>query len=197
MPYWIKEPTLECLKSALEKIYFAANLKRTVVNSYPDGKNPVPIGPESTDEDWDKIIADCEHLGLRPSIISLAGVKTIENDVSIPIIDDQLRNAITQVYDDGSQNWDHGDGWPPRFPEIRTAYELVRQLTKYHVNKPKSSSCRHKETTDGKPITRLHGSYKTKICVKCGRVKRFTWLDEPVGRWGYVDPKEYEPREDH
>lgn len=119
---------------------------------------------------------------------------TDQNDIAIPKIDDELRKAITQVYDDGSQNWDHGDGWPPRFPEIHAAYELVRKLTKYHVNesKPdKHKSCRHTETKDGKLLPRVSGSYKTKICVKCGRVKRFTWHDEPVGRWGYVDPKEY------
>lgn len=47
-----------------------------------------------------------------------------------------LRKAITQVYNDGEQNWDRGEGWPPDDPKIKKQYEMVLQLTEYSANSP-------------------------------------------------------------
>jgi hypothetical protein len=47
----------------------------------------------------------------------------------------ELKAAITQVYNDGSQNWDRGAGWPPEDEdgghEIADQYEMVKKFTIY------------------------------------------------------------------
>jgi len=45
----------------------------------------------------------------------------------------ELKAAITQVFNDGQQNWDHGDGIPDEdnHPEIAKQYDLVEALTEY------------------------------------------------------------------
>jgi hypothetical protein len=43
----------------------------------------------------------------------------------------ELRAAITQVFNDGSQNWDRGEGWPPNDPEVKDQYDAVKKLTRY------------------------------------------------------------------
>lgn len=46
----------------------------------------------------------------------------------------ELRAAITQVFNDGQQNWDHGDGVPDEdnHPEIAEQYEMVQKLTTWN-----------------------------------------------------------------
>lgn len=43
----------------------------------------------------------------------------------------ELRKAITQVYDDGQQNWDRSDGLPDDDSEVGKQYKLVRELTEH------------------------------------------------------------------
>lgn len=43
----------------------------------------------------------------------------------------ELQEAITRVFDDGQQNWDRGEGWPPDEQSVVDQYDLVMQLTKY------------------------------------------------------------------
>lgn len=42
-----------------------------------------------------------------------------------------LRDAITQVFNDGQQNWDRGQGWPPEDNAIEEQYRQVKALTNY------------------------------------------------------------------
>jgi hypothetical protein len=52
------------------------------------------------------------------------------------MLDDELRAAITQVFDDGSQNWDHNGGWPPDNDEIKEQYDRVYALTDHAKDDP-------------------------------------------------------------
>lgn len=45
-----------------------------------------------------------------------------------------LRHAITKVFDDGQQNWDRGEGWPPD-AETKVLYDVVKKLTIYDKSK--------------------------------------------------------------
>lgn len=49
--------------------------------------------------------------------------------------------------------------------------------------------CRHTKTRDGPDVPRLYGSYKSRICVKCGRRRLFDWYNVPQGRWHKVEIK--------
>lgn len=48
----------------------------------------------------------------------------------------ELRAAITQVFDDGSQDWDRGEGWPPNDEEVKQQYREVYKLTTYALKSP-------------------------------------------------------------
>jgi hypothetical protein len=73
---WEKEPDIKKLKRAIENCYMMAKRKRTIIHRYYSdeltGKvHSYPIGPKSTDEDWDHIIRFCESTGLKMSILRL------------------------------------------------------------------------------------------------------------------------------
>jgi hypothetical protein len=61
------------MKLALENCYMLARRKRTIVHEYKKDVNgkeiAIPIGPKSTDTDWDNIIRFCEQAGLKQSIV--------------------------------------------------------------------------------------------------------------------------------
>jgi len=50
----------------------------------------------------------------------------------------ELRDALTQLFDDGQQNWDRGCGWPPPDRKDSKAYELLLPLTNYGLTKPEA-----------------------------------------------------------
>ena len=55
--------------------------------------------------------------------------------------------------------------------------------------------CEHTEIKDGPNIPRLYGSWKSKICKKCGAWHRYDWRDNPEGDWANT-PIEDELKED-
>lgn len=46
-------------------------------------------------------------------------------------VEETMRDAVTQVFDDGQMCWDHNDGLPNTESIIGQKYEFVRRLTNY------------------------------------------------------------------
>lgn len=72
MSNWIEQDA-DKMRHELENIYMLARMKRVIVYRYPEGGEPEPIGPKSSDPDWDHIIRFCERAGLRQSICRTQG----------------------------------------------------------------------------------------------------------------------------
>jgi hypothetical protein len=52
------------------------------------------------------------------------------------VLTDELRDAITEVFDAAQQDWDRGEGWPPDDPKIVEAFRRVYRLTNYAKKRP-------------------------------------------------------------
>lgn len=77
MSRWV-EQDVNKMRHELENIYMLAGMKIAVRYRYPAGfpKVPaVPIGPESDDPDWDRIVRFCEQAGIRPTVIKAGKAK--------------------------------------------------------------------------------------------------------------------------